>query len=94
MLGEVFTLSFDYAPRTGCPLNSSTGVIYWNNNQTAILSSTNYNITRFSTTVQVYQGLNNITFQGTGDAKGGMLIDNVVLLRRGDSHNYMLNGDF
>ena len=94
-LSNKFTLSLQYAARSGVALSSSQGKVYWNNALIATLAPNDYNVHTFTADVTVVVGTNTLSIQGAGTLDGnGLCIDNVQLIRSGTNDNVVVNGGF
>lgn len=83
-LSNNFTLSFEYACIENIPFKSCSGI-----------SSTDYNIKTISLSVNVQPGSNCLQVEGAGISDThGLSVDNLKLVRSGDSRSIVVNGGF
>jgi hypothetical protein len=90
-----WTVSFNFAARDGKPLKTSTGDVFWNDEQIGSILPNNYNVTLFTKDVIPRLGQNTLRIVGTGPSDGfGATIDNVVVNKYGSSQNVVVNPGF
>lgn len=89
----IFELSLDYGALDQHPVSDSSATILWNGNEHGVLKPTDRSVQHFKTEIRVIEGENTLSIVG---AKGstGIVIDNIVLSRKGNKDNIIQNGDF
>lgn len=88
ILSWKWTARKDYA-------NSARGVFYWNDKVIANITTSDYVIHASSFHVKALNGVNILRIKAEGaDGAIGFDIDDITLIKKGENHNYIVNGDF
>lgn len=94
-LSNLFTLSFQYACRSGVALASCLANVLWNNKIIQSIVPVDNSLHTFSLQLTAVAGANTLQIEGAGISDSyGLIIDNVKLIRQGDTANIVVNGDF
>jgi hypothetical protein len=95
--GSTFTLTFEYAARSGVYLETSLAEVIWNNDIILSIVPTDYDIHTATVDVTAIVGANILQFEGAGASDSvGLDFTNVALIQQGDvtNTNIVVNGDF
>ncbi len=94
-MSNKFTLSFQFACRSGVAFRSCLGEVVFNNVIVLSIVPSNYIWNTVNLAITVQPGRNALQFSGAGISDDfGLLIDNVRFVREGTSQNILINGDF
>lgn len=84
----VFELSLDYAAPDHFPVTGASATIQWNGNDHGALKPANRSVHHFKTEIRTIEGANVLSILATKGSTG-IVIDNVVLSRKGNKDNIL-----
>ena len=71
------------------------GDVFWSGLKICTVTPSDYKVHTKTLYIDINPGTNSLKFQGAGISDGyGLTIDNVKLIREGETTNIVINGDF